>query len=61
MVLNLNQFGPIMQLTDPAKWKEWGLGTLSLLSLSGVNIPVPTFYDDWRRWAAEFNGVLDSR
>lgn len=61
MVPNLIQFGPVPSLFTPEDWRQWGLSILSLQSLSGVNMPDPTLYDNWRLWAAELNVVLETR
>lgn len=59
--LGLQTFGPIPVLLDDNQWQSWGAAVLGLASLSGVVLPDPYTFDDWREWANNFNAVLDGR
>lgn len=57
----LETFGNIGRLDDPTAWQRWGADILSLSSLSGVILPDPYEYADWREWAVRFVQILDTR
>ncbi len=54
----LRSYGPIPQLDDPARWKEWATGVALNPQVSKWFPPDPTSYTNWENWADDFNRVL---
>lgn len=61
MAINLDAVGPIQTLLAPNRWQDWGAHLLAIASLSGILIPDPYQFDDWREWAMRTNEGLDSK
>ena len=47
----LSTFDSIGRLEDETKWQDWGAKLSLALSLSGLCIPNPYAFTDWRLWA----------
>jgi len=59
IVLDLDNYGPLMRLDDETKWQEWGTQFCVISGLSQKNIPNPSDFDDWRIWAQRFVQMVD--
>ncbi len=59
VVLDLDNYGPLMRLDDETKWQEWGVQFCVISGLSQKNIPNPRDFDDWRIWAQRFVQMVD--
>lgn len=58
-VFDLENFGPIARLMNPAEWQNWGAGIISINGISQQNPPSPYDYTDWREWAYRLYEMLD--
>lgn len=52
---SLSQFGPVPRLEGPTEWKSWAFAVCQLPGISRQQPPSPLTYDDWVRWADDFN------
>jgi hypothetical protein len=59
--MDLETFGNIPTLLNPSNWREWAFAVIGLASLSGIVLPNPNSFDEWRDWANNFNAVLEGR
>lgn len=46
----LEQFDSVGRLVED-RWQEWGARLALALPLSGINVPNPYQFTDWRLWA----------
>lgn len=49
----------IMKLMDESAWPEWARNVVNAPEFSGLNIPSPEYFSDWREWADRFNEAVD--
>ncbi len=49
-VLALDNFDSIGRMFGE-DWQDWGVRLMTPLSLSGLNLPDPYGFTDWREWA----------
>ena len=60
MALGLEQYGSVPQLIDPSRWHEWAAAVVGMSPISGVALPTPYDFVDWREWAMRFNEIMES-
>ncbi len=53
-------FGTIPRVDRDDEWQRWGSNLLSISALSGIGIPDPNQFSDWRRWAERVIGAFAS-
>ena len=58
VVLDLDQYGPLMRLDDEADWQTWGTQFVTISGLSQKNPPDPRAFNDWREWTSRLCGVF---
>jgi hypothetical protein len=58
--VNLERFGAIPALHTDKDWQSWGASLSNLSSLSGISVPNPYEFSDWRIWAERLNESLAS-
>lgn len=58
--INLERFGAVPALHDAKKWQAWGASLSGLPSISGITVPNPYEFSDWRVWAERLNESLAS-
>jgi hypothetical protein len=59
VVLDLDNFAPIVRLEDETKWQEWAVQFTVNSGTSAKNPPNPYDFDDWRTWAQRFVQVME--
>jgi hypothetical protein len=51
-------YGTIPKLTDEAQWQSWANLMQQLPGLSGVTLPWPQAFTNWRAWALQFGQAI---
>lgn len=49
----------IMKLLRESDWVIWARNLLNNVEFSGLSIPDPDQFSDWREWAVRFNAATD--
>lgn len=60
VTLDLEQFGSVPQLLDPARWHDWAAAVVGMSAISGVVLPDPYGFVEWTDWAMAYNDVMQS-
>jgi hypothetical protein len=58
MTVDLQKFGVVGVLRDPADWRSWARQAIQLRSIRNQNPPDPDFFESWEDWAVRFLQII---
>lgn len=58
VAIDLEEFGSVPQLLNPAAWQDWAATVVGMSAISGVVLPNPYDFASWGDWATRFNDIM---